>query len=131
MSTQKFDHPFFARVWTLKSARESQALRELRRENLAGLSGRVLEVGAGTGTNFGFYPETVCEVIALEPEPRLFVQAEHAANSATVPAWHAASNFSMESMPSRWCNAWIFLGPSPEIPSMAIRPGGMEAFNSS
>ena len=28
-------------------------------ENLAGLSGRVLEVGAGTGTNFEFYPETV------------------------------------------------------------------------
>ena len=31
-------------------------LRELRRENLAGLSGRVLEVGAGTGSNFAHYP---------------------------------------------------------------------------
>ena len=27
MPTQRFDHPFFARVWTMKSARESQALR--------------------------------------------------------------------------------------------------------
>lgn len=85
MSTQKFDHPFFARVWTMKSARESQALRDLRRENLAGLSGRVLEVGAGTGTNFGFYPDTVREVLALEPEPRLFTQARDAATAARVP----------------------------------------------
>lgn len=85
MPSQRFDHPFFARVWTMKSARESPALRELRRENLAGLSGRVLEVGAGTGTNFPFYPDMVREVIALEPEPRLFVKATQAATAATVP----------------------------------------------
>lgn len=85
MSTQEFDHPFFARVWSMKSARESQALRDLRRENLVGLSGRVLEVGAGTGTNFGFYPDTVREVVALEPEPRLFAKATRAAGAATVP----------------------------------------------
>lgn len=85
MATQRFDHPFFARVWTMKSARESEALRNLRRENLAGLSGRVLEVGAGTGTNFGFYPQTVREVIALEPEPRLFARAMQAATAAAVP----------------------------------------------
>ena len=59
----------------MKSSRESQALRELRRENLADLSGRVLEVGAGTGTNFEFYPGAVSEVVALEPEPRLFLRA--------------------------------------------------------
>ena len=85
MSTQTFDHPFFARVWTMKSARESPALRELRRETVAGLSGRVLEVGAGTGTNFQFYPDTVREVVALEPEPRLFATAKQAAAAAPVP----------------------------------------------
>jgi len=78
ISTQRFDHPFFARMWTMKPARESQALRDLRQENLAGLSGRALEVVAGTGTNFGFYPDTVREVIALEPEPRLFAKAIYA-----------------------------------------------------
>ena len=62
----------------MKPARESQALRDLRQENLAGLSGRALEVVAGTGTNFGFYPDTVREVIALEPEPRLFAKAIYA-----------------------------------------------------
>ena len=42
----------------------------LRQENLAGLSGRVLEVGAGTGANFAFYPKVVMEVVAVEPQPR-------------------------------------------------------------
>jgi len=40
-------------------------VKRLRRENLAGLSGRVLEVGAGTGTNFELYPNTVTEVVAV------------------------------------------------------------------
>ena len=79
------DNPFFARLWTAMSAREPESLRRLRRENLAGLSGRVLEVGAGTGTNFEFYPDTVTEVVAVEPEHRLAVLAERAASSAPIP----------------------------------------------
>ncbi|WP_370330319.1 class I SAM-dependent methyltransferase [Mycolicibacterium hippocampi] len=79
------DNPFFARLWTAMSAREPESLRRLRRENLAGLSGRVLEVGAGTGTNFEFYPDTVTEVVAVEPERRLAVLAERAASTAPIP----------------------------------------------
>jgi SAM-dependent methyltransferase len=78
-------NPFFARVWTAMSAREPESLRRLRRENLAGLTGRVLEVGAGTGTNFEFYPATVTEVVAVEPERRLAAVAERAAAAAPVP----------------------------------------------
>lgn len=83
--SQAFEHPLFARVWTMKSTRESPALRNLRRENLAGLSGRVLEIGAGTGTNFGFYPDSVRAVVALEPEPYLFGKAEQAARETSAP----------------------------------------------
>ena len=79
------DHPFFARLWTAMSSREPESLRRLRRENLAGLSGRVLEVGAGTGTNFAFYPGTVTEVVAVEPERRLAAQAQRAAAAAPIP----------------------------------------------
>ena len=79
------DNPFFARLWTVMSAHETDAIRRLRRENLAGLSGRVLEVGAGTGTNFEFYPDTVTEVLAVEPERRLAEHARHAAAAARVP----------------------------------------------
>src|SRR6478736_5428746 len=60
------DNPFFARLWSKLSKREPESIRKLRRENVAGLSGRVLEVGAGTGTNFEFYPATVTEVVTVE-----------------------------------------------------------------
>ena len=83
--TEGFDNPFFARVWTAMSAREPESLRRLRRENLAGLTGRVLEVGAGTGTNFALYPAAVTEVVAVEPERRLAALAARAAADATVP----------------------------------------------
>lgn len=79
------DNPFFARLWTAMSSREPESLRRLRRENLAGLTGRVLEVGAGTGTNFEFYPATATEVVAVEPERRLAVLADEAAARAGVP----------------------------------------------
>jgi protein-L-isoaspartate O-methyltransferase len=79
------DNPFFARLWSRMSTREPESIRRLRRENLAGLSGRVLEVGAGTGTNFAFYPATVTEVVAVEPERRLAVIARRTAEAASVP----------------------------------------------
>ena len=78
------DNPFFARVWTFMSSHETHLLRYLRKETLAGLTGRVLEVGAGTGTNFAFYPETVDEVVALEPEVHLTAKAIEAAAKASV-----------------------------------------------
>jgi SAM-dependent methyltransferase len=49
------------------------------------LSGRVLEVGAGTGTNFALYPDSVAQVVAVEPERRLAVRARDAAAVAHVP----------------------------------------------
>ncbi|KUH76685.1 phosphatidylethanolamine N-methyltransferase [Mycolicibacterium novocastrense] len=79
------DNPFFARLWTVMSTHETDAIRQLRRQNLAGLSGRVLEVGAGTGTNFEFYPDTVREVVAVEPERRLAERAQRTAVGARVP----------------------------------------------
>ena len=79
------DNPFFARMWSKMSTREPESIRKLRRENLVGLTGRVLEVGAGTGTNFEFYPSTVSEVVAIEPERRLAVIARQAAERAAVP----------------------------------------------
>jgi SAM-dependent methyltransferase len=85
MSAKTVDNPFFARMWTWLASHEPESVKQLRRENLAGLSGRVLEVGAGTGTNFALYPETVTEVVAVEPERRLAVQAQQAAAAAPIP----------------------------------------------
>lgn len=85
MPATEVDNPFFATLWTTMSAHEPESLKRLRRENLAGLTGRVLEVGAGTGTNFAYYPDTVGQVVAVEPERRLAAQAVLAAASAAVP----------------------------------------------
>src|SRR4051794_29733736 len=77
-------HPIFARFFDRFSQGMEQEVGPYRDEMLAGLSGRVLEVGAGNGMNFGRYPATVDEVVALEPEPYLREKAEAAARSAPV-----------------------------------------------
>lgn len=82
---KRIHNPFFARLWITMSAHETELMAKLRRENLAGLSGRVLEIGAGTGTNFEFYPDTVTEVVAIEPEASLAEHARAAAADAAVP----------------------------------------------
>ena len=79
-------NPLFARYFDRYGARnEERGNRELRRELLAGLSGRVLEVGAGNGLNFPHYPASVREVVAVEPEPYLRARASEAAAAAPVP----------------------------------------------
>jgi ubiquinone/menaquinone biosynthesis C-methylase UbiE len=60
-------------------------LGDHRRRLLAGLTGQVLEVGAGNGLNFPHYPVTVTEVLAIEPEPYLRHRALTAARQAPVP----------------------------------------------
>lgn len=79
-------NPLFAWYFARAGARrEERGNRELRRELLSGLSGRVVEVGAGTGLNFPHYPPGVGEVIAVEPEPYLRERATRAAADAPVP----------------------------------------------
>lgn len=75
-------HPLFARCWSRISSRVGGERQ--RREMLEGLSGRVLEVGAGDGLNFRYYPAEVAEVVAIEPEPYLRGLAERAAERAPV-----------------------------------------------
>lgn len=96
MSSNTVDNAFFARFWTFMSAHEPESVRAWRREVLDGLSGRVLEVGAGTGTNFALYPDSVTEVLALEPERRLAPIARQAALSAPVPV--TVSDSTIESL---------------------------------
>ena len=64
---------------------EERGATDHRRHLLEGLSGTVVEIGAGHGLNFPLYPPEVTEVLAVEPEPTLRSQAETAAQSADVP----------------------------------------------
>jgi len=45
----------------------SRAMAPLRRRAMEGLSGTVLEVGFGSGTNVGLYPDEVERVLGVEP----------------------------------------------------------------
>lgn len=80
-------HPVFSRFYARLSTRlDTRAgVADHRRELLAGLSGRVIEIGAGNGLNFAHYPRAVSEVVAIEPEPVLRGLALEAARRAGVP----------------------------------------------
>lgn len=79
-------HPVFARFYERISRRaEAEGAAEHRDDLLEGLTGRVIEVGAGNGLNFAHYPTSVTEVVAVEPEPFLRSKAIDAAASARVP----------------------------------------------
>lgn len=49
--------------------------RPLRRMLFAGLSGRILDAGVGTGRNIPFYPPG-CEVVGIDASPEMLVRAE-------------------------------------------------------
>jgi ubiquinone/menaquinone biosynthesis C-methylase UbiE len=86
LPTHSVKHPLFARGYAWLAKKEDAAGgADNRRELLAGLSGRVIEVGTGIGSNFEHYPAAVTEVIAVEPEPYLRNKSEEAAASAPVP----------------------------------------------
>jgi ubiquinone/menaquinone biosynthesis C-methylase UbiE len=78
-------HPVFARFYARMAPAMEGAIAEFRGELVAGLSGRVIEVGAGTGLNFSHYPAAVTQVVAVEPEPYLRDRAVAAARHAPVP----------------------------------------------
>jgi ubiquinone/menaquinone biosynthesis C-methylase UbiE len=84
MSTTTVHNPVFARVYARLSTKMERDVGRHRDELLAGLSGRVVEVGAGNGLNFARYPADVEEVAAVEPEPYLRERAVVAAAAAPV-----------------------------------------------
>lgn len=82
----QFQHPRFARMYERMSAEsERRGTAKHRDRLLVGLTGRVIEIGAGNGLNFSHYPHTVTEVVAVEPEDYLRGLAERAAAQASVP----------------------------------------------
>lgn len=55
-------------------ATEEAGLREMRAELVAGARGRVVELGAGTGANVELYPDSIGELILVEPDPHMIKQ---------------------------------------------------------
>jgi ubiquinone/menaquinone biosynthesis C-methylase UbiE len=85
MTDTPVGHPIFARLFDRFAAKDrGRGEAELRRELLTGLSGRVVEVGAGNGINFEHLPPSVEELIAVEPEAYLRRAAERTARAASI-----------------------------------------------
>ena len=81
--TTEVRHPLFARLYERLSPKaEAAGQDDHRRELLADLRGRVVEVGAGNGLNFKHYPDTVTKVVAVEPEDYLRRRATEQAERA-------------------------------------------------
>jgi ubiquinone/menaquinone biosynthesis C-methylase UbiE len=81
---EQVHHPVFARLYLRSVQRRAGGSEdEYRHRLLDGLTGSVLELGAGSGINFSSYPSTVEHVLAVEPEPLL--RAEALANAAAAP----------------------------------------------
>lgn len=81
-----FQYPRFARAYVgAAELADQRGGREHRQRLLAGLQGRVIEVGAGNGRNFLHYPKAVTEVVAVEPDDTLRTLAAREAAAAPVP----------------------------------------------
>ena len=65
-------HRFFAAIYDrMLASTEDAGLRAMRADLVASASGRVLELGAGTGHNLGHYTAGVTELVLTEPDPHM------------------------------------------------------------
>lgn len=69
------EHPWFSSLYDLMMApQERLGMARARHRVVAGLNGRILEVGAGTGLNFSHY-RAGAVVTAIEPDPHMLRRA--------------------------------------------------------
>jgi len=131
---QDVQNPLFARFFHRFCGRDrGKGEHSLRVELLAGVTGRVVEVGAGNGINFPHYPDSVAEVIAVEPEPYLRSQAEKAARTAAVPVRVTPGQADALELEPASVDAVVACGVLCSVPDQAaalaefrrvLRPGG-------
>lgn len=90
------EHPVVARLYDAVMAVPERTIMPAHREALAeGLSGRVLEIGAGTGAMFPYYENV--ELHAVEPDPHMRTQANARAEELDVAV--SLSDASAETLP--------------------------------
>jgi ubiquinone/menaquinone biosynthesis C-methylase UbiE len=116
---------------------EASGTREHRDRLLAGASGNVIEVGAGTGLNLPLYPAAVTQVLAVEPDPHMFRRLTEALGTASVPATlHLAA---AEELPvaDAWADTVVFclvlcsvadIGAALLEAKRSLKPGGRVLF---
>jgi ubiquinone/menaquinone biosynthesis C-methylase UbiE len=80
------NHPLIAKLYDLVLApSERLGVRDQRRRLMDGLTGRIIEIGAGTGLNVPLYPATADEVHALEPDQHMAERLVEKLGDSPVP----------------------------------------------
>ncbi|MEN8112991.1 MAG: class I SAM-dependent methyltransferase [Actinomycetota bacterium] len=80
------EHPLLARIYdTVLTPTERAGTRDQRRRMMEGVTGRIVEIAAGTGLNVPFYPETAAEIHAVEPDRHMVDRLVRKAPSSPVP----------------------------------------------
>ena len=64
---------------------DREPIRDLRRSLLSAASGRVIEIGFGTGLNLPFYTQSVASITACEPNTGMAAQQKIAVSLSTIP----------------------------------------------
>jgi ubiquinone/menaquinone biosynthesis C-methylase UbiE len=78
------NHPMLAKVYdAVLAPTEWMGVRDQRRRLMEGLTGRLVEVAAGTGLNVPFYPATADEIHAVEPDRHMLAKLRSKAEAQT------------------------------------------------
>jgi ubiquinone/menaquinone biosynthesis C-methylase UbiE len=110
-----------------------KAMGEVRARTCAGLSGRVVEVGFGTGLNAPYYPSEVTKIFAVEPSRVCMRLAESRIAHAQAPVELAGLTGERLDLPSEAFNAVLSTWTLCTIPNLeaaleelrrVLQPGG-------
>jgi ubiquinone/menaquinone biosynthesis C-methylase UbiE len=128
---------FAAGYDTFQATMERNFMGALRREMLSGATGRVVEIGAGTGVNLEHYPRTIDELVATEPEEPMAkrLRRKAAASDLNVSVVHAPAEklpFDDDSFDTAVATLVLCTVPEPERAlaeiDRVLRPGGKLIF---
>ena len=77
-------HRWFAAVYDLMNQSDEKVIGPLRARFLSEVHGRALEIGAGTGASFSYYPAGAI-IVATEPDPFMLRRAVKRARALSRP----------------------------------------------
>ena len=101
----------------------AKGIERFRRSAMEGLSGRVLEIGFGSGLNVPHYPTEVTEVLAVEPAATARRIAESRISASGVPVLHVGLDGQSVELPDASCDAALCTFSLCTIPDPAAALG--------